>query len=202
MLTDAEVAAQAPTLLAREARARAAVIAIPVHPECSGFLGLSPPTADALFGRMLLAPVVAPHVHTPHCRPHCVLRFAPHAHSVSCNHAPALAGRVWAAADRGDVVALEAALAEGGSTEEANEVGSRVGAHDDNSASVPPSDDDSRTLGRPCSLLLVADTWRPFVFYPTLGGMLLQGLTCVSICCPNPAPPPTCPLDSLPRNPI
>lgn len=75
--------------------------------------------ADALFGRVLVAPLLAPHVHTPHCEPACSLRFALHVHSATCNHARAPRRHVGAAAKRG---ALEAALAAGGSTEEANAV--------------------------------------------------------------------------------
>lgn len=135
---DAELTVRAPALLAREAAARAAVAAIPAYPLTSGFLCMSATPAtpmvmraaalDALFGRVLAAPLLPPHVHTPHCDPACPIRSAPHEHSASCNHAPAPKGTVFAAAERGDVAALEAAIAAGGSTEEADSVRIDAGA--------------------------------------------------------------------------
>lgn len=136
-LNDAELAFRAPALLAREAAARAAVAAIAVAPISSGFLGLartSPaPLGElrvtaphALFGRVQTAPVLAPHIHTPHCDPACAIRFAPHVHSTACNHERSPEGAVWAAAFRGDAPALEAALAAGGSTEEIDIVSDRA----------------------------------------------------------------------------
>jgi len=47
---------------------------------------------------------------------------AGHIHSDTCNHKSGPTGAVWRAADAGDAAALEAALAAGGSTEEADEV--------------------------------------------------------------------------------
>ena len=47
---------------------------------------------------------------------------APHAHSPSCNHAPATEGTVLAAAKNGDPAAVQTALEAGGSTEEADKV--------------------------------------------------------------------------------
>ena len=49
----------------------------------------------------------------------------PHTMRVGYNHAPVPAGAVYAAADAGDVPALQAALDAGGSTEEADNVGGR-----------------------------------------------------------------------------
>ena len=50
------------------------------------------------------------------------VRSSTHVHSRACNHAPAPEGAVLAAAEAGDVPALQAALDAGGSTEEADEV--------------------------------------------------------------------------------
>lgn len=132
LLDDAELVARAAAILAREASARAAVAAVPVSPITSAFIGLPAlpassyahrdVTADALFGRVLVAPVLAPNAHTPHCEPACPLRFAPHTHSAGCNHAPAPPGAVWGAASRMSTADAEAALAAGGSTEEADGV--------------------------------------------------------------------------------
>jgi len=47
---------------------------------------------------------------------------AGHIHCATCNHKREPKGAVWRAADAGDAAALEAALAAGGSTEEADEV--------------------------------------------------------------------------------
>lgn len=121
-LHDADLIAEEPALVAREAAARAAVAAIPVSPVTSGFLGLSAaasPEGAALFGRVLVAPILAPHAHTPHCEPACDVRFAPHTHSAACNHRPAPVGAVWGTTVAREAAdALEAALAAGGSTEE------------------------------------------------------------------------------------
>ena len=133
-LDDAELVAQSPALLAREAAARAAVAAVPVSPATSGFLGLtaspalSPEAmragvaAGLLFGKLFDIPVLAPHVHTPHCEPGCAIIFAPHSHSAACNHAAAPAGALLAAAETGDVAGVTARLTAGDSTEQADEV--------------------------------------------------------------------------------
>lgn len=136
-MSDTELVIHAPALLTHEAAARAAVAAIPVTPTSSAFLCLTalPASPEALraaapehlFGRVQVAPILAPYVHTPHCEPACTLRFAPHTHSAACNHAKARAGDVWRAAERRDVSGLSAALAAGNSTEEANPVRWRVG---------------------------------------------------------------------------
>lgn len=131
-LSDAELAAQESALAALESAARSAVAAIPVSPATSASLSLafvpsSPEAlraadAGALFGQMQVAPVFSRHVHSPHCGPACDIRFDPHAHSAGCNHGSSLMGEVWSSATRGDFDGLEAALAAGGSTEEANAV--------------------------------------------------------------------------------
>lgn len=136
-LDDATLAAQAPALRAREAAARSAFAAALASPVPSAFLRLEAPPIRRLraiaaatppnFGRLLVAPIMAPHVHTPHCEPACPLRFAAHEHSAACCHAPQAEGNVWLAAKRGDLTALEAALTAGESTEEADYVSSDGG---------------------------------------------------------------------------
>lgn len=135
-LDDEELAKQFPVLSNRMNAARAAVDIIPPSPTTSGFLGLaeSPSSSEALhaaasgdlFGRVLIAPLLVEHMHTPHCKLGCALRFAPHVCSV-CNHEPSYKGAAYEAAFRGDVPGLHAALAAGASTEEADKVRATVG---------------------------------------------------------------------------
>lgn len=91
---------------------------------------------------------------------------------VGYNHAPAPAGAVLAAAEAGDVPALQAALVAGGSTEEADYV--RGGANEEYNGErgylTPPppaiacihSKPLRREDGLPLSVLPIMVTWRPF----------------------------------------
>lgn len=124
-LNDAELAEQFPVLSDRMNTARAAVVAIPASPVTLSFLSLTAAPGD-LFGRVLTVPVLVEHVHTPHCKLDCALRFAPHTCS-ACNHTQSKTGAVYKAAIYGDVPGLHAALAAGGSTEEVDKVRATVG---------------------------------------------------------------------------
>lgn len=97
-------------------------------PREGAYLGVSAVTpADAkaaisrLIGRISTSPSELPaHVHNPHCRAGCGLA------RTTFNHEPATSGRVLAAAKAGDTAALQAALYDGCSTEEADEVRSML----------------------------------------------------------------------------
>ena len=84
--------------------------------------------AGSLFGKLFSVPIMAPHVHTPHCEPGCAIIFAPHSHSAACNHAAAPEGALLEAAKACDVAGVAARLAAGDSTEQVDEVGYRLGA--------------------------------------------------------------------------
>lgn len=128
-LSDTELADRTPGLLATVVAARAAVAAVPVSPATDCYVGIWPPTATPealrvgpvkkIFGRILVSPVPVLHVHTLHCSPTCDLRFAVHTHNATCNHKKSARKAVFDAASRGDVHGLQLALADGGSTEEA-----------------------------------------------------------------------------------
>lgn len=132
LLDDDALAARGSDLIARLTAARVAVAAVPISPATRGFLGLSAmlatpdalreAAADKLTGRLLVSQLLVPHEHTPHCGQACVIRFAQHTHSAACNHARSPAAEVLRSAKHGDIASLEAALAAGGSTEEAGEV--------------------------------------------------------------------------------
>ena len=75
-----------------------------------------------LFGKLFYTPVLAPHVHSPHCEPGSAIIYAPHSHSAACNHVAAPAGALLEAAQAGDAAGVAARLAAGESTEQADEV--------------------------------------------------------------------------------